>query len=660
MAFLQWQRSVPAFNDGDNRAKDTPTALQAVPESTAVENVPEKRGRTRTTSNLASSHIMRRVSSIFQPKKKSKPPNLNLVNAALTTSSRRVSYSSCRDSGPDSDDDIRIPSGLGSAVTLVSNHSLPEPPSPFFPPETQDSFGPPQEYMRTRAVSSPNLLRSLTFTVRGKITRARRDSIVVHTTVKRPQAQEPSSPSLFSRFRFALPQEVLIHVLSYLPRPDVLSCSTVSRSYAAAVRVSLYNCIEFDTLSPPQSEQLIALLVSRSDLTDLVTTFICRKWPPFFLTDAHDQSGPVLDHRAALLTATFTLALERMSSLVSLTLPAFDISLLGHHSAFGLRSLTFLHRTASDACTKAMFAWLDGQTNITSLRFPHLDDTPQTKSNSKNDSDTTHLSTTHSSPNLLNLSNGSIPLLSPSPFSSPHTSPRSSSFMPASLPATPQSPTLDTQQFASPTLLPNLTVLCAPPSLALLLATPLASSDTRRPLTSVSLNINTTLYNGLRPAALMNALRGHITHLALRFSETVDRRTFEKMLGAAGASLGTRMKDDSDPFMVHPPILAKERKWDGLRELDVGFETRGSIHLGRDESLYKSLQASLPRYNALSILRFSIAEDDTDDAPSQPPIPSPQEQVLLGSWAKLCPTLESVTLFSGVRWQRRDQKQSPA
>jgi hypothetical protein len=279
-----------------------------------------------------------------------------------------------------------------------------------------------------------------------------------------------------------------------------------------------------------------------------------------------------------------------MSSLVSLTLPAFDISLLAHHSAFGLKSLTFLHHTATDACTKAMFAWLDGQTNIISLRFPNLDDTPQIKLDPITDAG---LSKTHSSPNLLTLSNGSIPrLLSLNPFSTPNPSPRSGYFMPSPSPPGPQYPLSDTEPFASPTLLPNLTVLHAPPSLALLLATPLSSGATRRPLTSVFLNINTTLYNGLRPAALMGALRGHTTHLALRFSEIVDRRTFEKMLGAVGASLGPSMKagapgNAEDPFLAAPTVAANrdpsDRQWDGLRELDIGFETRGNIHPGRDE-----------------------------------------------------------------------------
>ncbi|KAF8197073.1 hypothetical protein BJ912DRAFT_954696 [Pholiota molesta] len=624
MAFLQRQRSIPALNDVEKKAKDLPQPIQVVTSYAAVENVPQRHGRTLTTSNMGSSHIMRRVSSIFLPRKKPKPLNLNLLDSALTTASTRVSYSSpTAENGPTSDDDIRIPSGLGSAVTFVSNHSLP--PSPFLPPDTQDSFRPPQEYMRTRAISSPNLLRTLTFTVRGKAAKTRRESVVIPPTIKEPR--ELPTPTLFSKFRFILPAELLILVFSYLPRSDILSCSTVSRSYAAAARASLYNCIEFDTLSPLQSEQLIALLVSRSDLTDLVTTFICRKWPPFFLTDAYDQSGP----------------------LVSLTLPAFDISLLAHHSAFGLKSLTFLHHTATDACTKAMFAWLDGQTNIISLRFPNLDDTPQIKLDPISDAG---LSKTHSSPNLLTLSNGSIPrLLSLNPL-----------FMPSPSPPAPQYPLSDTEPFASPTLLPNLTVLHAPPSLALLLATPLSSGATRRPLTSVFLNINTTLYNGLRPAALMGALRGHTTHLALRFSEIVDRRTFEKMLGAVGASLGP----------TTPTVVANrdpsDRQWDGLRELDIGFETRGNIHPGRDECA--SFAATL---HALSALRFFVAQndsaddaDDTTDAASttptqsEPQQPSAPEQILLDSWAKSCRTLDSVTLFSGARWNRSDQKQSPA
>ena len=57
----------------------------------------------------------------------------------------------------------------------------------------------------------------------------------------------------------------------------------------------------------------------------------------------------------------------------------------------------------------------------------------------------------------------------------------------------------------------------------------------------MSLTINTTLYTGLRPAALMAALQAQgVRRLGLRFvCESVDRRTVEKVLGAVGAVLGS-------------------------------------------------------------------------------------------------------------------------
>ncbi|KAF8966103.1 hypothetical protein BDZ97DRAFT_1917800 [Flammula alnicola] len=652
MAFLQRQRSIAAFQGVEKDSKRASKLLPLVPSSAAVENVPQKRKRTRTTSNLGTSLIMRRVSSMFSGRKKPPPPNLKLVNAALSSTPRRMSYSSSKGDSLDSDDDIRIPSGLGSAVTVLSNRSLP--PTPFSPPAIQDTFSPPEEYQRTRAISSPNLLRSLSLKMRGK-TRIRRASIALNAITTESAEPDVPKPPPKPVAKLHLPAELLTLVLSHLPRPTVVSCLTVSRVFTNAARTSLYTSLDFDTLSPIKAEQLVALLVSRSDLTDLVTTFICHKWPPFFLTDAHDQCGPVIDHRGALLTATFTLALERMSNLISLTLPAFDISLLAHHSAFGLKSLTFLNKTTTEAETKALFAWLDGQTNITSLRIMNIEDTHYTRSNSIPYHENTLPGTTSSSIYL----KPSTAATSLSPFATPLPSPRSGSFN-----HVPPSPPHVDSQFASSTLLPNLTTLHATPSIALLLSSHLDSGLTRRPLKSVTLNINTTLYNGLRPAALMNSLRG-ITHLALRFSQTVDRRTFEKVLGAAGASLGSPSKELVDEF---PSVLSAKNihdpEWLGLRSLEIIFQEGSGVHPVRDEALYKSLQASLPRYKILSSLRlFILPAEDSDDThgseerergeEAHKPSPAlPQEQVLLDSWVKLCPSLESVTLFSGVRWQQ--------
>lgn len=374
-----------------------------------------------------------------------------------------------------------------------------------------------------------------------------------------------------------LPKEIILAILSHLPISSVASCSIVSRMFASAARATLYGTLNFDTLSTTQSEALIMLLVSRSDLTDLVTTFICRTWPSFFLPDGH-QDGFIIHPRAALLTAVFASVLERMSNLTTLVLPSFDISLLAHHSAFGLKSLTFLHPTTTDAETKALFAWLDGQINITALQFANIEDTLCTKT-AYSCSERLIPSHDHTLPKTA----PSSPLLKPVaatsllPDSSPPHSPQSISFI-----VTPSPSSGLNAIFSSPTLLPNLATLHATPTLAIQLAAPLINAA-RRPLRFVTLNINTTLYNGLRPAALMNALHG-VTHLSLRFSETVDKRSFEKVLGAAGASLGrpTQSKsvaDDSADGLKnsHCP------EWDGLQSLEVAFHTGPGAHPGRDE-----------------------------------------------------------------------------
>ena len=119
----------------------------------------------------------------------------------------------------------------------------------------------------------------------------------------------------------------------------------------------------------------------------------------------------------------------------------------------------------------------------------------------------------------------------------------------------------------------------------------------RRPLKSVSLNINNTLYNGLRPAALMASFHG-IHHLALRFGESVDRRSYEKVLGAVGAALGAPSKaanDDDDPFLDAMPqrVMARE-EWQGLRSLEVSFCVESALaHVGRDE-VSDSTRSSVP------------------------------------------------------------------
>ena len=537
----------------------------------AVENVLQKDIRPRTSS-MGARRIMRRFSSIFLSKKK-QLPDLKLANS-VTDHHTTVYVASCASSTDsfDSEDDIRRPSGLGQAVSAMSNRSLPH--SPFLPP-SESSLSPSQDHQRIRALSSPNLLQSFNKARVKQKSRSASISLTNDPIIESELIPSPLSPLPPPPVSSCLPKDVTVHILSYLSRGTIASCSQVSKSFAEAARYNLYNTLNFDSTSLLQLEQLLALLASRRDLTELVSTFICHKWPPFFITDCHCRGGPptgyVFQHKDVLLTATFILALEGMTNITSLTLPAFDASLLAHHTAFGLKRLTFLNYAISESDARVLFAWLDGQTNIVSLRFTNLEDV------------ITPVNSTVTAP-YRNTICGTPPSASPFIMPLPPVSPPSVNFQ--------QPPTL-VSPFCSPNLLPNLVELHATPSILTLLAPPQSflpsppspsspsfpsslpfppSPPILRPLTTVSLNITTTLYTGLRPATLMTQLRG-ISHLCLKFGSAVDRRTFEKVVGAAGGVLGGREGEGR----------TQAGGWIGLRSLEVGFHDSSSKHSRRDE-----------------------------------------------------------------------------
>jgi hypothetical protein len=253
----------------------------------------------------------------------------------------------------------------------------------------------------------------------------------------------------------------------------------------------------------------------------------------------------------------------------------------------------------TEAETKTLFAWLDGQVNITTLQFLNLVDIgssgkPLTvKTNIPNKDDTeselaislkSHFKTF---PSKSMTKSRTMSLYFPSAESSPSS--HISSVMQSK------------QLFSSPTLLPNLATLQATPDMVRLLSSPLDDiSTSRRPLKSICLNINTTLYNGLRPAALMSSLRG-ITHLGLVFSANVDRRSFEKVIGAAGASLGSFGDENSDdPFIVQSPTGPRG----GLRTLDITFQASQG-QPGRNEVRLFSSNNLPPFIEDLSSFRLS-------------------------------------------------------
>jgi hypothetical protein len=330
-----------------------------------------------------------------------------------------------------------------------------------------------------------------------------------------------------------MPVELLVPILSFLPRRIAARTARTCHSFCAAARIVLYSILDLRTYSPRQLERLISLLAFRRDLTDTVRTFECHAWPSFFPPRA-GANGVQAASFSPTLTATFTVAFQNMHQLTTLVLPSFDETFLRHHSAFGLKEIIFLCTSMSTVETVELFCWLDGQTNITHLAFPNLVEQDTILPISKRSADTPDAKVMQPTVNK-----DSRALNVDTTFLSAHETTSSSPVSP--FPFVP-SPTTPVSPFNSSTLLPALTTLEATPSIV----TSLMSSGfslSRRPLTHVILNINTTLYAGLRPGALMTSLQG-VTTLKLKFRSGADRRTQGKLLSAAGAGLtGDGVKD---------------------------------------------------------------------------------------------------------------------
>ncbi|KAG6841175.1 hypothetical protein C0991_001100 [Blastosporella zonata] len=559
--------------------------------------------------------IIRRVSSLLG-KKKTQPAFAPLdIQAPSESQWRPINVDDGSESDVSEFDDIRRPSGLGRSVSISSNRSLP--PSPFTTNDEESPFRLATAtklmvYGRSRAVSSPNLLR---FPGTPKMNPM--------PTLAHRNKQCPPPP---------MPQEVLVAILSFTPRHAIASHARASSDWCNAARTVFYEAIDLRTLRPKQVELLVTLLAYRHDLTDLVRSFECHAWPDFFPPPQSQTTGPREQHPSfsTALTAIFTIAFQNMHFITSLVLPAFDHTFLRHHSAFGLRKLTILSHTMTNTESTQLFAWLDGQINITYLAFPNLLDSQKT-------------------PTDLSLS---VPKISQTPNTtltdcsntySPSTSPSQSPVSPFSLltPITPASP------FHSLTLLPALTTCVGTPSVITSLVTTIASHIAiTRPLQRVTLSLNNTLYTGLRPAALLSPLHG-ITALVLKFSPAVDRRTIGKVL-SAGAVLTTPTKllsssssatESIDSTRSIPKVM--------LQNLELHISEEGA---GADLALYKMISSSISRYQGIISLKCRFASPSPDLV--QPPVINDREVAQVAMWAKHCPSLRLVELLSGARWER--------
>ena len=298
---------------------------------------------------------------------------------------------------------------------------------------------------------------------------------------------EPKTPALDR-----ISPELLSVVFSFASRPDILSLARVSTSFSQAAKRALYGDLDLRNADDERIEQCISTLASRRSLASLVRTFACRILPP-----------PEGAESTTLNTVTFAIALTNMDQLNALTLPDFDLRLV-RHATFSLRHLTLLCTSISPQVFHSLFSWLSHQPSLLSLSFPSL----------------------------------LLPTLPPSPLapvdsgapSRPHT------------PRTPDTPSneSDAPSHVSsssfpPTVVPNLRRFDGPVAIA-------AAIVPGRPVERVTIPIQHTLYDGLRPSALMSALasaRCTLRALSIKpASKKIDQRTLERVVMSAGAELG--------------------------------------------------------------------------------------------------------------------------
>ncbi|KAK0209929.1 hypothetical protein IW262DRAFT_499427 [Armillaria fumosa] len=286
-----------------------------------------------------------------------------------------------------------------------------------------------------------------------------------------------------------LPVENLTAILSLIPRTSVPALALLSHDFLSAAQAVLYGDLDMRDVRNPDT--LWIFLVTRRDLTSLTHTLLVPAWPS-------------AQTRAYLIPRV----LARMDNLRSLSIPSFDLHILRHHSAFGLRYIEFGNTRLSEQAEAELLTWLDGQTNVVSLRFPFLVD----DDDDDDSSPPTPLPTTPTRIRLLSApTTPSQPFLFPMPPLSP-------------LPPTP-TPTRDTFTHTTETLLPNLTTLQGTPRLVVLLAP-------SRPLIDASLTVSTPIYAGYRPWTTLESLPPSVRHLRLTF-KSVGKRTEVKTLRIA-------------------------------------------------------------------------------------------------------------------------------
>ncbi|OSX62977.1 hypothetical protein POSPLADRAFT_1074311 [Postia placenta MAD-698-R-SB12] len=404
-----------------------------------------------------------------------------------------------------------------------------------------------------------------------------------------------------------IPSELWQVVFSFASRSDVLALSRVSKAFLIPALRVLYRKIDMRIISPDHVEQCMSLFASKRSVATCVHEFASGTLP------SSKDSAPSFG------IVTYAIAFNNMDRLQSLVIPWFDAHIF-RHTTFRLKSLTLLSQSISADEYRALMSWLADQTALVDISFPdlHLDKPYDLDIGASEQSSQTEL------------------------------------------PDTPTQSTT-TRRLWPAHLLPHLISFHGPASMAAVVVP-------GRPVSTAVIHVHSTLWEGLKPSAVMSGLTQSsacLTHLTIKSTSThVDARTLERLFMSAGSELGGQ-----------------------LEVLDIEWV------LG-DEVLYKQVLPMMPRHRTLHVLRMyrtgllplSSSESPMEDLPTPPltatnipppsalptPLPSPfpisrpgsaasgsgsqppraREEAYLSSWGKHCSSLREVVFLSGARWRR--------
>ncbi|KAH9850414.1 hypothetical protein C2E23DRAFT_929915 [Lenzites betulinus] len=446
----------------------------------------------------------------------------------------------------------------------------------------------------------------------------------------REEQEASATPSQTTSALSRASPELLATIFSYARRRDLFALAQASKTLSPPALRALYENLDLRAAGDERAARCIASLASHRHIATLVRSFACRTLPS-------------TDDAAQLTTVTYAIAFNNMDGLRALTLPRFDLRILSH-TTFTLQRLVLLCKNMPTPEFHALVAWLARQPELTALSLPrlvlpalpppcevsplpHTPPTPDTPTHDIHDT----------TPNLLT---------SPSP---PSPSPSSAS----SSACTDPIPT---------STLPKLRRIQGPVSLAAALAL-------QRPLERADLPIQNTLYDGLRPSAIMGALataRNTLRTLSIQpVSAAIDSRTLERVLMAAGAELGSFLEelevhwvlDDEGLYKLILPVLGRFRALRTLRLLrdspppnppspllEFPLPPASPPLTPGSRASISSFSSVFPQFSSSSLRRL------TTGAGAETPFPRVHERAHLALWCKTCASLERVWFLSGAEW----------